>query len=126
MANRAKRSAEIDRGEEEYARGLSTGKAIAGALTFGGSAMKSYAQRRAMAGQKGKDATGKKVVAGYLARGDIGALGSRIQKANYIREGEKPKSVASKLHKFNNHLRDSAAESIEPITRAYNKNKKRR
>lgn len=120
MANRAKRSAEIDRGEEEYARGLSTGKAIAGALTFGGSAMKSYAQRRAMAGERGNHASGKKVVAGYLARGDIGALGSRIQKANYIREGEKPKSVASRLHKFNNHLRDSAAETIEPVTRAYN------
>lgn len=125
MANRAKRSREIDRGEEEYARGLSTGKAVGLTLLGGGSVMKGYAQHRAMSKQSGKDATGHKAVAAFEASRS-GSLGSRIRKANYIRQDEKSNSVGRKLHKFNEGLRNSAADAVEPLAKTYNREKKRK
>lgn len=125
MQNRAKRSSEVDRGEEEYARGLSTRNAVGLALLGGTDRMKAYAQHRAMSGQKGKDATGHKVAAGVQASYS-GTMGSRMRKYNYIRQGEKSNSINRKLHNFNNRIRNEAAAAIDPAASAYNREKKRK
>lgn len=125
MANRAKRSSEVDRGEEEFARGISTGKALGLAALGGTGVLKGYAQHRAMSGQKGKDATGHKVVAAAQAAYS-GSAGSRLRKYNYIRQDEKSNSVNRKLHNFNNRMRNEIAKTIDPATSAYNREKKRK
>lgn len=84
--NRAKRSAEIDKGEEEFARKLSTGKAIAATVLGGGDALKAYAQQKAMSGKYG-NSTGVKALNTVKAlRG--GTMMSRDRKAAYIRQDE--------------------------------------
>ena len=127
--SRAKRSAQIDRGEQEYAKNLSTGKAIAGAMLFGGNSMKGYAQYRAMAGQKGKNMTGEKVVAGLKAY-RAGAYGSRLAKAGYIREGENKKTVGAKAYEVNQKVSNAAAGLINNAAKAGggfpDRNKKKR
>ena len=127
MANRAKRSAEVDKGEEEYARGLSTKKALGvGLLVPGGSTvMKAYAQQRAMSKQSGKHASGKKVQAG-IESAITGTIGSRMRKAAYIRQGENRKTIGAKLHNQLEKSRDAFADYVEPATTAYNKNRKKK
>lgn len=109
--NRANRSAEVDRGEQEYAKNLSTGKAILGTLLAGGNSMKGYAQYRAMAGQKGRNMSGEKVVAGLKAY-RAGAYGSRLAKAAYIRQDENKKTLGAKAHNLNKKAGDFAAGMI--------------
>lgn len=127
--NRAKRSAQIDRGEQEYAKNLSTGKAIAGAMLFGGNSMKGYAQYRAMAGQKGNNMTGEKVVAGLKAY-RAGAYGSRLAKAGYIRQDENKKGLGAKAYKVNQKVSNAAAGLINDVAKAGggfpDRNKKKR
>jgi hypothetical protein len=125
MANRAKRSHEIDKGEQEYAKNISTGKAIAGTLLAGGSAMKGYMQNRAMEKQSGKEASGKKLNSAILA-GWTGSGGSRLRKAAYIRQDEKRKGPGEAIRKFDTKVRNKVSESLDPIATAYNKNNKKR
>lgn len=126
---RLKRSKEIDRGEQEYAKNLSTGKAIAGAMLFGGNSMKGYAQYRAMAGQKGNNMTGEKVVAGLKAY-RAGAYGSRLAKAAYIRQDENKKGLGAKAYKVNQKVSNAAAGLINNAAKAGggfpDRNKKKR
>lgn len=113
IANRAKRSAEIDRGEQEYARNLSTHKAVGLALFGGGTdRLKGYAQNRAMAKQSGKNLTGKKVVAGIKAIG-TGSLGSRLRKAAYIRQDEKRKGPGEAIRRFDRKVSDMVAKDFD-------------
>lgn len=127
--NRAKRSAEVDRGEQEYAKNLSTGKAIALTMLAGGNSMKGYAQYRAMAGQKGKNFTGQKAMAGIKAY-NAGAYGSRLAKAAYIRQDEKKKTVGKSLAATNKKVSDIGANIVDnltkPVSDAYRRNKKKR
>jgi len=114
---RAMRSAEIDRGEQEYAKSLSTGKAIALTLLAGGQVTKGYAQYRAMAGQRGKNMTGQKVMAGIKAYRS-GAMGSRQAKAAYIRQDEKKtkvNAVGKAAYKLNNQITNVGARVIDRI-----------
>lgn len=106
-ANRAKRSAEIDAGEEEYARGLSTGKAIGLAALGGTDRMKGYAQYRAMSGQKGKNFTGKKALDAVKAY-NMGSTGSRLRKAAYIRQDEGKNGLGQKVFRTENKVEDYA------------------
>lgn len=125
MANRAKRSAEIDRGEQEYARNISTGKAVGLSLLAGGQAVKGYMQNRAMAGEKGKNVSGKKVVSGILAA-HSGATGSRLRKAAYIRQDEKRKGPGEAIRKFDSKIRNAASDGLDKVYNKAMKNKKRR
>lgn len=126
---RAKRSAEIDKGEQEYAKNISTGKALALTMLTSGNTMKGYAQYRAMAGQKGKEFTGQKAMAGIKAY-NAGAYGSRMAKAAYIRQDEKKKTVGKTLAGVNKKVTDIGANVIDNLTKpvgdAYRKNKKRK
>ena len=108
--NRAKRSAEVDKGEQEYAKGLSTGKAVALSL-LGSNSLKGYSQYRAMAGQSGKDITGKKLLAAVKAY-NAGSYGSRARKAAYIRQDEGKKGLGQKVFKFENKIEDAAGRLI--------------
>ena len=123
--NRAKRSAEIDRGEQEYAKGISTGKALAGTLLFGGDRMKGYAQYRAMSGQSGKKMTGHKVVSGMLA-GVYGAAGSRQRKAAYIRQDEGKKGLGQKAYNLNRKIGDRAAAATQQAIDLVNNARKKK
>lgn len=116
MANRAKRSAEVDRGEQEYAKGLSTKKAIGLTLLGGGAVTKGYAQHRAMAGQKGKDLNGQKVMAGIKAVRK-GSVGSRLAKAAYIRQDEKKETLGKTLAKVNKRISDVGANAFDTIAK---------
>lgn len=121
---RAKRSAEIDKGEQEYAKSLSTGKAILGTLLTSGNTMKGYAQYRAMAGQKGNKLTGQKVVAGLKAYRS-GAYGSRMAKAAYIRQGEGKKGLGQKAYNVNKKISDRAAEATQQTIDMVRKKKRK-
>lgn len=125
MANRAKRSREIDKGEEEFARGIGTGKAVGLSLLTGGSTMKGYMQNRAMEKQKGKQLTGKKMTAAVLA-GWTGSAGSRLRKAAYIRQDENRKGLGESIRKFDKDMRDRVSEGYDVIANAYNQNKKKK
>lgn len=110
--NRAKRSAEIDKGEQEYAKNISTGKALALNLLAGGQVTKAYAQRRAMAGQSGKNMTGQKVMAGIKAA-RAGTTGSRLAKAAYIRQDEGKNNLGQKAYKLNKKITDAGANILD-------------
>ena len=110
--NRAKRSAEIDRGEQEYANGLSNGKAIALTLLTSGTVTKGYAQYRAMSGQSGKNMTGRKVVSAILAS-QFGSAGSRQRKAAYIRQDEGKNGLGQKAFKLNTKIQNTAGNIID-------------
>lgn len=112
MLQRAKRSAEIDRGEQEYAKGLSTGKAIVLTLLASGDVVKGYAQYRAMSGQRGKNMTGRKIVSGILAK-NFGSVGSRQRKAAYIRQDEGKKGLGQKAFKLNTKIQNRAGDAID-------------
>ena len=116
-ANRAKRSAEIDKGEQEYAKGLSTGKAAAISLLGAGQVGKAYAQYRAMAGQKGKNMTGHKLTSAGLAY-YMGTGGSRMRKAAYIRQDEGKRGLGQKVYKFNKKVQDVASNIIDTTAKA--------
>lgn len=116
MANRAKRSAEVDRGEQEYAKGISTKKAVGLTLLAGGGATKGYAQYRAMSGQKGKDLNGQKVMAGIKAL-RAGSAGSRLAKAAYIRQDEKKETLGKTLAKINKKVSDVGANAFDTIAK---------
>ena len=126
MANRAKRSKEVDKGEEEYARSLSTGKALGlAALPGGANVLKAYAQHRAMSKQKGKDATGSKI-ASALEASYTGTYGSRQRKAGYIRQDEKKKGLNKWGHRQMSEGRKAFSDAIDPFANMYNKNKKKK
>ena len=124
---RANRSREIDRGEQEYAKNISTGKAIALNLLAGGAVTKGYAQYRAMAGQKGKEFTGQKAMAGVKAFRK-GSAGSRLAKAAYIRQDESKKTLGKAAANVNRKITDLGANVIDNLTRpvADRSKKKRR
>ncbi len=109
--NRAKRSSEVDKGEEEYARNISTGKAILGTLLTSGNTMKGYAQYRAMAGQKGKDITGKKLLS-FAKAYRAGAYGSRLRKAAYIRQDEGGKGLGQAKFRLENKIENAAGRIL--------------
>lgn len=116
MANRAKRSAEVDRGEQEYAKNISTGKAVGLTLLGGGGYTKGYSQYRSMAGQKGKDLNGQKVMAGIKAF-RAGSIGSRLAKAAYIRQDEKKNTVGKTLARVNKKVSDVGANAFDTLAR---------
>lgn len=122
--NRAKRSAEIDKGEQEYARKLSTGKALALTFLGGTDTLKGYAQYRAMAGQRGKDMTGQKVMAGIKAIRS-GSSGSRMAKAAYIRQDEGKKGLGQKAYNLNKKITDKAANAYDEAVKQLTKKKRR-
>lgn len=127
-SRRAELSAKIDRGEQEYAKSLSTGKAIALTLLGGGQALKGYAQYRSMAGQKGNNFTGQKAMAGIKAY-RRGASGSRLAKAAYIRQDEKKtrfNALGKDAYAANKMITDIGANVIDRLagTSSYNKKKK--
>ena len=109
--NRAKRSAEVDRGEQEYAKKLSTGKAVALSL-IGSNSLKGYSQYRAMAGQKGRSMSGQKLMAGLKAYRK-GSYGSRLAKAAYIRQDENKNTVGAKAARINNKITNAGAKLID-------------
>ncbi len=111
-ANRAKRSAEIDRGEQEYAQGLKTSHAILLSMLGSANSMKGYAQYRAMAGESGKALTGKKIVSAILAY-NFGSYGSRQRKAAYIRQDEGKKGLGQKAFRMNTKIQNLAAQSTD-------------
>lgn len=117
FGNRKKRSQEIDRGEQEYAKGLSMGKAAAISLLGAGQVGKAYAQYRAMAGQKGKNMTGHKLTSAGLAY-YMGTGGSRMRKAAYIRQDEGKKGLGQKVYKFNKKVQDVASNIIDTTAKA--------
>lgn len=125
--NRAKRSAELDKREEEYANSMSTKKAIA--LKMVGGASKGYQQYRAMAGQTGKNMSGQKLMA-FLKANRTGDVGSRIAKAAYIRQGEKPNSLGQKAYRLNQKVTDAGARMLDASAKAGggwpDRNKKKR
>ena len=114
--NRAKRSAEIDRGEQEYAKGLSTGKALALSI-LAGDRVKGYAQYRAMSGQSGKNMTGGKVTSAVLGY-YMGSAGSRQRKAAYIRQDEGKNGLGQKVFKLNNKIQSKASDVIDRTAQA--------
>ena len=117
MKRRAERSAEIDRGEQEYAKGLKTSHAVLLSMLGGGAATKGYAQYRAMSGQSGKSMTGKKVVSGILAY-QFGSMGSRQRKAAYIRQDEGKKGLGQKAFKLNTKIQNFAGNVIDNAAKA--------
>jgi hypothetical protein len=119
---RAKRSAEIDRGEQEYAKNLSTGKAILGTLLAGGNSMKGYAQYRSMAKQTGNNITGKKLLSAVKAY-NAGAYGSRARKAAYIRQDEGKNGLGQKLYRVESKIEDAAGRMIPEQERRKKKNR---
>ena len=93
FANRAKRSAELDRREQDYAQRVRAGGNIAMRLltnTIGG---KPYQQHLAM--NKDTTTTGSKVTAAVMS-GFGGYLVSYLRKANYIRQDERVAKRAAK------------------------------
>ena len=124
--NRANRSREIDRGEQEYAKNISTGKALALTMLTSGNTMKGYAQYRAMAGQKGKEFTGQKAMAGIKAFRK-GAYGSRLAKAAYIRQDEAKKTVGKTAYGLNKKISDAGANLVDRyVTDSVNKTRKKK
>lgn len=92
MKNRAKRSAEVDRREQEYAQRVRTGgNLIARALTSGVVGGKAYQQHLAM--NKDTKTTGSKVTSAVVAN-VFGRAGSAIRKADYIRQDEADRGAA--------------------------------
>lgn len=117
--HRAERSASLDAREQEAAKKISVGKALATRAILGGAASKSYQQFRAMAGG-GKAGIGTKTISRVLAY-KTGTIGSRIAKAAYIRKGEKSKGVANTINKVGSKVLDAARVD----DRAYEDLKKR-
>ena len=109
--NRAKRSSEIDKGEQEYAKNLSWGKALGIAALGGTDRMKGYAQYRAMAGQSGKDLTGKKLLSAVKAY-NAGSMGSRQRKAAYIRQDEGKNGLGQKVFRLENKIENAAGRIL--------------
>ena len=94
MERRLKRSKELDRREQNYAQQVRTGgNVIARYLTGGAIGGKAYQQHLAM--NKDTKTTGSKASAALLSAVG-GTLGSRIRKANYIRQDEKAAKRAKK------------------------------
>lgn len=86
--SRAKRSAELDRREQEGSLSVSTGKALATRFLLGGAASKAYHQNLAMMGTSANKASaGQKNVARIMSYFG-GTAYSRLMKAAYIRKGE--------------------------------------
>ena len=90
---RAKRSAELDRREQEYAQRVRTGGNLAMRMLTNTIGSKAYQQHLAM----NKDTTsfGSKATSAVLT-GVAGRAGSMIRKANYIRQDEKAAKRAAK------------------------------
>ena len=87
-SQRAKRSAELDRREQEGSLSVSTGKALATRLLLGGTASKAYHQNLALMGTSvNKASKGQKAVARVMSYYG-GTIASRIMKAGYIRKDE--------------------------------------
>lgn len=122
MANRAKRSAQVDKGEEEFARNIKTGNALAiSALVPGGAnALKAYAQHRAMSGQKGNKFSGAKGMAAFESV-HSGTWGSRTRKAGYIRQDEDRKGLNAWGHRTMEDSRKSLSGYAQPVATAGNK-----
>ena len=95
FANRAKRSAELDAREQEGAKKVSLGKALATRLLIpgGGEYSKGYQQNLAKLGtSSGKATRGQKVTAAIKSAGQTYATGNLMRyigKASYIRQDEK-------------------------------------
>lgn len=91
--NRAKRSAELDEREQQGAKNVSTGKAIAVRLLGGGEASKAYHQNLAKYGLSSKTANTKQKVAAAAKSGlqsyFTGPIYRYASKASYIRQDEK-------------------------------------
>lgn len=108
MANRAKRSREVDRGEEEFARGLSKGQAAA-ALLFG-DRMKAYGQYKAMSASKNKNSPESKMYnISRAMRG--GSSASRQHKAAYIRQDEGKKGLGQAVFRAQQKVEKNKALS---------------
>lgn len=107
-------SSYIDAGEQEYAKNISTGKAILGSFLFGPDAMKGYAQYRAMSGQSGKNMTGRKIISAILAY-KFGSAGSRQRKAAYIRQNEGKNGLGQKAFRFNTKIMNKGGDLLDNI-----------
>lgn len=120
-SNRAKRSAELDRREEEGARHVSTGKAIATRLLLGGDMSKAYHQHLAMMGTSVNKATkGQKATARIMSYYG-GTTYSRLMKAAYIRQGEN-----GRLGRYGRKMIEGNKQSSNAIDYAANAFKARR
>lgn len=87
MANRAKRSAELDRREQEYAQRVRTGGNVAVRYLSGGRiGGKAYQQHLAM--NKDTTSRGSKVSA-YVLGAVGGRAGSMLRKRSYLRQDER-------------------------------------
>ena len=92
--NRQKKSQELDKQEQEGAKNVTTGKAVATRLLFGGAMSKAYHQNLAMMGKNVKTASkGQKFTARVASYYGMTPF-SRIMKAGYIRSGEKNSKLA--------------------------------
>lgn len=86
-AQRAKRSAEVDRNEQKVAEAMSTGKILLTRFFTGGYGAKDYSLLQAM-GDSPQKARGKSILDSLLITGGFGVAG-RVKKAKYIRQDEK-------------------------------------
>lgn len=106
--NRADKSRELDAREQANAKQVSTGRAIASRLAFGGDVSKAYQQQMAMQGASIKNGSfGQKNTSRLLATFG-GTTLSRIMKAGYIRQGENTK-VANFLGKSLRSVKTTAS-----------------
>ena len=108
--NRAKRSAELDRREQESSLSVSTGKALATRFLLGGDMSKAYHQHLAMMGTTvNKASSGQKATARIMSYYG-GTTYSRMMKAAYIRQDEK-----SMLGRYGNKVRFNNARVSDGI-----------
>lgn len=112
---RADRSREMDRREQEAASKISTGKALATRLLFGGDASKAYQQYQAMAGDRRKGASSKTFAAVAAWKG--GTIGSRLAKAAYLRKGEKDHGLVNSVNKVGTRINNSNKIADQTIRR---------
>lgn len=121
--NRAKRSAELDRREQEGAKHVSTGKAIATRMFLGGDMSKAYHQHLAMMGTSvNKASKGQKATARIMSYFG-GTAYSRLMKAAYIRQDDPGRG---KLTRLGNKMIEGHKQSANAIDYVGDKAKKYR
>ena len=129
FANRAKRSAELDAKEQEGAKNVSLGKALATRLLLGGEYSKGYQQNLAKLGaSSGKATRGQKLVAAVKSGAQTygtGGLYRYASKASYLRQDEKKGRVTlgDKIRSGDKILAkaiDKGRYSVDEARRQYN------
>ena len=117
-ANRAKKSAELDKREEAVARKTSTGKAVLARMLVNPDVIKAYHQLNAMSGGSKKIGLATKGKNALLSAYG-GTLISRMSKAAYLREGEKANKNKGFSNRYMGNYRatDQALSKVDDVIR---------